>query len=159
MKSATAKAIGSKCAIEFAVVGFIVAYLYMVLLDGSLFWIFYFSYALVLVFAALVILLIAHFIGKVAGDLIIVKKWNFAVVGLGTTLLTLWIGVFVASLLTYFTEGLVNRTPSEAAYHYIYKPLLIVTVWGCIPIVVIGIFFGYRIKRSGTQAARGMGTV
>jgi hypothetical protein len=58
----------------------------------------------------------------------------------------------MGSLIGFFNEGLPNKSPISEPFHdYIYKPLALVTIFGFIPIVLVGIWFGLSIRRNGRQ--------
>lgn len=147
----TAKKIGYRQAFKAITIGLIVAYLIMALLAGP-FWIFGFEYAATLIFAALMLYGTGFLFGGLAGRAIIINKYPSVFVGIISGFIIVWSGTFIGSLVGFFSEGLPNKSPiSEPFNDYILKPLLMVSFWGFIPIVAVGVWYGLSIKRRGTQ--------
>lgn len=142
-----AKRIGRKQVFKAATVGLAVAYLIMALLAGPL-WLFEFNYTPTLIFASLVLYIVGYFFGGLAGDFIINKRYPSALVGPISGFLIIWSATFAGSLIGLFNEGLHNNYPySEPFKDYLLKPILVVSFWGFIPIVIIGIWYGWSVKR------------
>ena len=115
---------------------------------ADLAWIFRFDYTPTLIFAVIVIYYFGFLFGSLAGIDILVKKRPSLLFGIIYGFLIVWSTTFVGSLVGFFTEGLANKTPiSEPFNDYIIKPLLIITFYGFIPIIAIGIWYGYSIKK------------
>lgn len=124
----------------------------MALMAGP-FWLFEFTYTPTLIFAALVLYGAGYLFGGLAGKFIIVKRYPSALVGLVSGFMIIWSATFVGSLIEFFNEGLPNKSPiSDPVEDYILKPILMVSFWGLIPIVGIGVWYGWSIKRRAGRA-------
>lgn len=146
-----AKIIGYKQAFKAITIGLGVAYLIMALLSGP-FWIFEFSYSPTLIFAALVLYGTGYLIGGQAGKLIIVKKYPSVFVGIVSGFLIVWTGTFIGSLVGFFNEGLPERSSISKPFEdYIMKPIAMISFWGFLPIVGVGIWYGLSINRRGKR--------
>ena len=52
------------------------------------------------------------------------------------------------SLIGFMKEGLANQSEiSEPIHDYIYKPMALVTIFGFLPIIIVGVWFGLSIKK------------
>lgn len=150
----TARKIGYKQMLKAITAGLMVAYLIMALL-GSPFWIFEFSYTPTLLFASGILYGAGYFLGAYAGQLILINRYPSALVGLIAGLLSIWVATFFGSLIGFFNEGLPNKSPiSEPVYDYIFKPLAMVTFWGSIPILVIGILYGISVEHNARRVKK-----
>lgn len=150
----TAKKIGYKQAFQAITIGLVVAYLIFATMAGPL-WLFQVDYSPILIFAALVLYGIGYLFGGMAGKFIIVNKYPSVVIGIVTGFLIVWTGTFVGSLIGFFGEGLSNNSSVIEPFNdYILKPILMVSFWGFVPIVGVGIWYGLsinrRAKRTGT---------
>lgn len=146
-----ANRIGYRQAFKAITIGLAVAYLIMALMAGP-FWLFEFDYAPTLIFAAIVLYGTGYLFGGLAGKFILIKRYPSVLVGLISGFLIIWSATFVGSLVGFFNEGLPNRSPiNEPFEDYILKPILMVSIWGFIPIVAIGIWYGWSIKRRAKQ--------
>jgi hypothetical protein len=142
-----AKRIGYRQAFKAITIGLAVAYLIIALMAGP-FWLFEFDYAPTLIFAAIVLYGTGYLFGGLAGKFILIKRYPSVLIGLISGFLIIWSATFVGSLIGFFNEGLPNRSPiSEPFEDYILKPIFMVSFWGFIPIVAIGIWYGWSIKR------------
>src|SRR5688572_10981384 len=116
-----ARRIGRQQAFKAVSIGLGIAYLIMALLAGP-FWLFTFSYALTLIFAALVLYAMGFIFGGLAGTTILIRKWPSVLAGLLYGILLICTGTFCGSLVQYFNEGLINRSPiSDPFGDYILK--------------------------------------
>lgn len=147
----TAKRIGYRQAFKAITIGLAVAYFIMALVAGP-FWLFGFAYSQTLIFAALVLYGTGYLFGGLAGKLIIIKKYPSVLVGLFSGFLITWSATFVGSLVGFFNEGLPNKSPiSDPFGDYILTPILVVSFWGFIPIVAIGVWCGWSIRQRARQ--------
>ena len=148
----TAKKIGYKQAFKAITIGLGIAYAIMVLESGDPLWIFDFEYTATLLFSALVLYGMGYVFGGMAGRSIILKRYPSVLIGIISGFLIIWSATFVGSIVGFITEGLPNNSGiSEPFEDYILKPILTVSVWGFLPIVGIGIWYGLSIKRRGMQ--------
>jgi hypothetical protein len=147
----TAKRIGYRQAFKAITIGLAVAYFIMALIGGP-FWLFGFDYAPTLIFAAIVLYITGYLFGGIAGKLIILRKYSPVLVGLISGFLIIWSGTFVGSLVGFFNEGLPNKSSiSDPFEDYILTPIVTVSVFGFVPTVIIGIWYGWSIKRRAEQ--------
>lgn len=90
------------------------------------------------------VIVASYFLGAKAGESIVIKKKNWIWVGLKTGFLLLWIGSIAAAI------GMFIMTDEIEDPHrmgeYILGFLFITTVFGSLPLLIIGFAFGYSIK-------------
>lgn len=147
----TAKRIGYRQAFKAITIGLAVAYIMMALMAGP-FWLFEFTYTPTLIFAAIVLYGAGYLFGGLAGKFIVEKNYPPVLVGLVSGFLIIWSATFIGSLVGFFNEGLPNKSPiSDPFEDYILNPILTVSFWGLIPIVGIGVWYGWSIKRRARQ--------
>ena len=159
MDPKTAKQIGQRLGLRSAFIGLVTAYLIYsgVLLQlgdkpaHAFLWLFYDDYAINTIVGAIGLLLMGWLFGELAGHQIIFKKRNELLIGVLTGLLTLLTGTLIGSTVGYFQEGFDNSDVLEALFDYYYKPLFWVTVFGTIPAIIVGIWFGRQIKKQGLK--------
>ncbi len=147
MTDLTIKKIGYGQAFKAITIGLIIAYIIMALMAGP-FWLFQFDYAPTILFGALVIYIAGYFFGGLTG-IWISKQSKLAIpLGIVAGFLIVWTGTFFGSLIGFMKEGLPNQSDiSESLHDYIYKPIALVTIYGFLPIIVVGIWFGLSIKK------------
>jgi hypothetical protein len=146
-ETSTAKKIGYKQAFKAITVGLIMAYVIMAFMGGPA-WLFQFDYAPAILFAVLMIYVSGYFFGGLTGDWIINKKRPAILVGIFSGFIIVWSATFLGSLIGFFKEGLGDPSPlGNPVYDYICQPMVLVTIFGFIPIVLMGIWFGTSIKR------------
>jgi hypothetical protein len=159
MTEVEAKKIGSRQGIISVVVGLIIAQLIMTFLSTSdegfikaFFWFSTISYKLNIFIGAIIMLLCGHFYGQIAGTQIIIKKRNFILVGFLCGMAVLLTTAFLCGWTGFFQEGIDNIGTNDNPFEdYIFKPLFWVTVFGVIPALFVGIWFGGQIKRKGEK--------
>lgn len=152
---AAATKIGYTHAFKAVTVGLLIAYAIMALLAGPL-WLFEFDYAPTLVLAACVLYGAAYIVGRVAGKLIIIKKYSSVLIGIISGYVIVWIATFFGSMIGFFNEGLNRNLPiSESVHDYIFKPLFMVSLWGSIPLVAIGSWYGWSTEKRGKDCPTG----
>ena len=157
MDETQAKHIGSKQGIISVGIGLLVAQFIMASMISSdngfikaFFWFTDVDYKLNILVGAIAMLFCGHFYGKIAGKLILLKKWNFIVVGFLTGMAVLLSTAFLSGWLGFFQEGLDNFGGlGNPFFDYIFKPLYWISLFGIIPSLVVGVWFGWRIKRKG----------
>ena len=143
----TIKKIGYRQAFKAITVGLVIAYVIMALMAGP-FWLFQFDYAPTILFAAVMIYIAGYFVGGLT-SIWISKQSRLAILfGIIGGFLIVWTGTFFGSLVGFMKEGLPNNSEiSEPIHDYIYKPLGLVTIFGLLPIIIVGIWFGLSIKK------------
>lgn len=143
----TFRKIGYTQAFKAITVGLIIAYVIMALMAGP-FWLFQFDYALTILFATIIIYIAGYFFGGLTG-IWISKRSRLAILfGICGGFLIVWIATFFGSLIGFMNEGLASKSEiSEPVRDYIYKPMALVTIFGFLPIILVGIWFGLSIKK------------
>jgi len=152
-----AKKIGSRQALISVLLGLLVANLIMTVLvapyEGYLkafFWLADVGYLVNILVGVVLILFLGHLFGQQAGKLILIKNWNHFLVGPITGLVILFASVFLASWVGFFQEGLdFMGSYLHPFYDYIVKPVSAVMYFGAIPVLFVGLWFGYRIQGKG----------
>lgn len=144
-----AKRIGYRQAFKAVTIGLAIAYLIMALMAGPI-WLFQFDYAPTVIFAAGLTYIAGYIFGSLTGKWIIIRKLPSIPLGIVGGFLIVWTSTFGGSLIGFFNEGLPNKSSITESFHdYIYQPLALVTIFGFIPIVLVGIWFGLSIRRYG----------
>jgi hypothetical protein len=160
MNDQEAQKIGSRLAIKSVLIGAVVAYIIMGLMTWSwdnnviegLTWIKHIGYFENLLVGLFGLLASGYIFGKKAGHEIIVQKKDHTWVGFKYGLLTLWAGTFVGSLLGFFEEGLDNIGTGDNPFEdYFFKPFFWITLFGLVPVVLVGFWFGSQIKKKGRR--------
>jgi hypothetical protein len=114
----------------------------------AFFWFARVNYKLNLFVGVVILLLCGHFYGQIAGKAILTKKRNFILVGFLTGIAVLLTTAFLAGWTGFFQEGIDNIGTNDNPFEdYIFKPLFWVTIFGIIPALLVGIWFGGQIKR------------
>jgi hypothetical protein len=156
MTKETAKKIGRNEAFKSVTIGLIVAQVIMTLLSSEtnlfkgFFWFIEFNYKLNVVIAIIAIYLCAYFYGQIAGKAIIINGKDHLWTGFLYGLLTLVTSTFLASWTGFFQEGIDNLGTSDEPFNdYIIKPLFWVTIFGIVPVLIVGFWFGSRIREKG----------
>lgn len=152
----TAKQIGQRLAIKSGLIGLFIAYtifgglLYswdMKLLK-AVFWIFDVEFWYHLIIGATGLLTMAYFFGRLAGVEILIKKRNELLTGIKYGLLTLVTGTLIGSSVGFIQEGIDNIGGfGNPFYDYYFKPMYWVTIYGIVPVIIVGLWFGRQIKR------------
>lgn len=154
MDEKLAKKIGSRQALKSVGIGLLIAQLIMTWLssDGGLLkgflWFMGFGYNLNLAIGIAIMLLSGHFFGQRAGLEILIKKRDYRWTGFKYGMATLLTTVFLASWTGFFQEGIDNiGTNDEPINDYIFKPVFWVFIFGLIPVLLVGFWFGRQIKK------------
>ena len=151
----TFKKIGYTQAFKAITLGIALAYVIMALMAGPL-WLFQFDYAPTILFAATMIYIVGYFFGGLTGVWILKHNRSAILFGIIGGFLIVWTATFIGSLIGFMNEGLPNQSEiSEPIYDYIYKPMALVTMFGFLPIILVGIWFGLSIKKKGVTALNG----
>ena len=160
MDKGQAKLIGQRLAIKSALIGLTIAY---IIFGGliyswdekllkSAFWIFDVDFWYHLIIGAIGLLTMAYFFGQLAGVEILIKRRNEFLTGIKYGLITLLTGTLIGSSVGFIQEGLNNIGEfSNPFYDYYFKPLYWVTMFGIIPVVIVGLWFGRQIKKQGLK--------
>lgn len=143
----TAQAVGYQQAFKAITAGLLAAYLILALLDDPL-WLFTFDYVPNLLFATLILYGTGYLLGGISGKLILLKKYPAVLVGIVSGFLMTGIAAFLGGFPAFFKEGLQNASGFQEAFEdYILKPVVMIWLWGSIPILGIGIWYGTSVKR------------
>ena len=147
-----ARTIGRAQATKSVSLGLAIAYLVMAWLSRDVAWLGHASYWPNLVFAAAVMFGCAYVYGGWAGTAILEHQRNPGGVGVRYGLLTLLTVPFLAGWVGFFQEG-VGRVGAyrNPFFDYLAKPVVIVGVFGLLPALVVGIWFGNSIKRASQR--------
>jgi len=147
----TIKKIGYTQAFKAITFGLVIAYVIMALMAGP-FWLFQFDYAPTILFAAVMIYIAGYFFGGLTGIWILKHKRPAILFGIIGGFLIVWTSTFIGSLIGFMNEGLPNQSEiSEPIHDYIYKPMALVTMFGFLPIIFVGIWFGLSVKKNGEK--------
>lgn len=145
------KKIGYVQAFKAITVGLSVAYLIMACLAGP-FWLFENGYSLNIIFGAIVTYISGYFFGGLVGIWILEKEFPAILFGIIGGFLIIWSATFIGSLMGYLEEGLAHQNGlSNSFQDYVYKPVELVTIFGFLPIIFVGIWYGLSIKKIGKK--------
>ena len=147
-----ARTIGRAQATKSVSLGLAIAYLMMAWLCRDVAWLGDVSYWTNLVFAAAVMFGCAYVYGGWAGTAILEHQRNPGWVGVQYGLFTLLTVPFLAGWVGFFQEG-INKvgTYQNPFFDYLAKPVAMVGVFGLLPALLVGMWFGNSIKRAGQQ--------
>ena len=150
--------IGSCIAVKAALVGILIAYLMMTGLIASdkgliaFLWLFEFHYWLNLLLGASGLVLMSYLFGRQAGIEIIERKRNYSIVGIKYGYAILITGTLIGSTLGFIQEGIDNLgTKDDPIEDYYFKPLFWVIIAGSIPVNLVGLWFGRKIRKEGLK--------
>lgn len=160
MTKTEAKKIGRRQGLISVGLGLLVAQLIMTRISSQegilkgFFWFTDFNYLPNILVGVLSIILSGLYFGQLAGILILLRKWNHMLTGFVTGLVVIVSATFVASWIGFFQEGIkyigMNHDPFS---DYIITPIVTVTIFGLIPVLIIGIWFGISIKNKGNTTS------
>ncbi len=144
----TAKYIGQRLAITPGLIGLLIAYLLFAWvtyswdreLSKAIFWIFDVEFWYHLLIGALGLLVMAYFFGQLTGVEILVNKKNELWTGVKYGLIILLTGTLIGSSVGFIQEGIdeIGGT-STPVYDYYFKPLFWVTLFGILPVIIVGL--------------------
>lgn len=101
--------------------------------------------------------LLGHMVGAWAGKKILLQGWNAWLVSPLLGFACVWATTFLFSLVAYFDEGIHGSHPEEAVQDYIFQPLLSVTLFGGLFILIAGLvmaaFFDQARRKYFTGAS------
>lgn len=160
MNKSEAKIIGSKQGLTSACLGLLIAQIMITVmvwsdqdLINAFFWFTKIDFWLNILIGVFIMLLCAHFYGQLAGILILIKKWNYVLTGFLIGLAIIITTAFFAGWTGFIQEGIKNLGTNDNPFiDYIIKPMFWITLFGFIPALVVGAWFGTRIKRHLSNA-------
>ena len=154
MTTETAQRIGSIEALKCVTIGLVTAELIMALLSSDegffhgLFWFTSVDYKLNLFIAVILLYACGYLFGQVAGKVIIIKGWNYLLTGVLFGFLIIMTTAFLSGWTGFFREGINETGPYADPFNdYIIKPVVLVTIFGFIPTLFTGLWFGYSIRK------------
>lgn len=155
----TAKHIGQRLALKSVVIGLLIAYIIFSSLlinwDGgilkAIFWITDVEFAYHLIIGAIGLLAMGYLFGQRAGIDILIKGKNELWVGVIYGFITLVTGTLIGSSVGFVEEGIDNIGGfSNPFFDYYFKPMYWILMFGFIPTILVGLWFGSRIKKLGS---------
>jgi hypothetical protein len=160
MTETQAKRIGSRQALKSAFIGIVIAQAVVTLLFSeknyweSFFWFATGGLGLNIAVGVFFLFLFGYIFGRMAGVAILIKKRNFVLIGILTGAGTLFFATFLASWVGFFKEGIheINKF-NTPFYDYIFKPMYWINIFGFIPVIIVGIWLGWSIKKKGNKIA------
>lgn len=151
MTNKQAHNIGGRQGLIFTMIGLGIAHILMSFIFSDLFWFTSFEYVLNVVIGALTFLANGYIFGRIAGQLILLKKWHPAIAGPLVALLILTFSAFLAGWIGFFQEGTAYIGTGQNPFEdYVLSPVLAVTIFGGLPALLTGVWFGYRIRKLGS---------
>jgi hypothetical protein len=160
MTPSEAKRTGAKHAVKAAAVGLLIAQLIMMSvlsevsesLSDAFLWFRRFGFGANILTGVFLLLVAALVFGRIAGVQILIKERNYILTGIICGLLTLLTGALAGSLVGFFADGISEyRTVGESAFDYIVKPVYWILLFGAIPVLLTGIWLGWRIANKRTE--------
>lgn len=159
MNKKNAKRIGSKQGLISAGLGLLIAQLIMttfVSLDKdfveAFFWFTSIDYKLNILIGGGIMLFCGHFYGQLASNTILIRKSNSMLIGWLCSMGVLLTTAFLAGWTGFVQEGIYKiNTNDDPFVDYIFKPFFWVTIFGTIPALIVGIWFGARVKAKGRE--------
>ena len=154
MTEEQAKKIGSRQALKSVGIGLLIAQLIMTWISSDngwingFLWFVSFSYNLNLIIGATIMLVCGHFFGQLAGLEILIKKRDYTWIGFKYGMATLMTTAFFASWTGFFQEGIERVGGFDNPFNdYIFKPVFWIFIFGLIPTLLVGFWFGRQIKK------------
>lgn len=118
----------------------------------AVFWIFEVEFWYSLLVGAIGLLTMAYIFGRFAGVEILIKKRNELLTGIKYGLLILVTGTLIGSSVGFIQEGIDNfGGVTNPIYDYYFKPMYWVTIYGIVPVIIVGLWFGRQIKKQGLK--------
>jgi len=78
----------------------------------------------------------------------LIKNKNEILIGITTGLIVILVSSFLSSWIGFFQEGIDNiGTNDNPFFDYIFKPVYWVSLFGFIPGIIVGIWYGKKIKK------------
>ena len=160
MEIKIARQIGKRLAIKSALIGLLIAYvtfgglLYswgMKLIKAAL-WITDVEFAFHLVVGAFGLLAMAYLFGQLAAIDILIKKRNELWTGIKYGIIILVTGTLIGSSVGFIEEGIDNLGKyGNPIYDYYFKPMYWIMIFGIVPVIIVGLWFGRQIKKQGQK--------
>lgn len=152
MTNRQAANIGGKQGVILTMTGLGIAQILMALIFSDLFWFTGFEYILNVIVGTLLFLANGYIFGRIAGQMILLKKWHPAIAGPLAAVVILMFTAFLAGWVGFFQEGIrYIGTGQNPFADYVLTPVLAVTIFGGLPALLTGIWFGYRIRKMGSS--------
>jgi len=154
-----AKRIGGKYGMISGAIGLTIAQLLFtfILTTGggmmnNFFWFLETGFGMNLLVGVMILFLLGNYVGQKAGKAIIVRKINAGLIGVLTGCTVLVLTVFFASWYGFFQEGIKNTgSIMDAFIAYVARPTIAIGMFGGLPAIIIGLWFGYTVKRKGER--------
>ena len=155
MDDKRAKSIGSKEGIFAVTLGLAITQVLMVILSlengilKALFWFDDFDGILSICIVVPIVYLCGHFYGQRAGKAILKRHKNYNWVGVKFGFYTLFLAILTSSFIDFVEYGVekVGERGEQPFLQYVLKPMYFQTMIGIIPALLIGLWFGLRIKK------------
>lgn len=153
MDAKQAKRTGSRKTTIAVLIALATAYTLMAAITGDGGWLFSEPSLMFNIIAGAVFVLVAGaFIGRFTGVSILINGRNCYWIGIKNSFYVLWLGTLLGALIGFLQEGI--HSPFgllDGMDNYIVKPIAMVTIFGCVPTIIIGAFLGRSIKRSNAD--------
>ena len=118
----------------------------------SFFWFTEIDFTLNIFIGILIMFGAGYLFGRQAGNLIIMKGKNSKVIGIITGIAVLFSTSFLTSWVGFFQEGINNIGTNDNPFvDYIFKPVFWVTIFGVLPSIIVGLWFGIRVRKEGEK--------
>ncbi len=145
------KRMGGRLGIRCVLIGLLIAnglWVSLIAMEGvpfreALFW--YIEFGLHLLVGIAGALWAGYFFGQRAGMAILTKKRNMYLAGITYGWCTLWVGTLSGSAVELITRFNLNHTLWQMGDHYVFKPLYWATLFGLVPVILLGIGFGSKM--------------
>ena len=110
-------------------------------------WIVHVKFALNISIGAVATLCASWYLGQKAGINILIQRKNYVVVGITSGFMSVWIGSLIGSVPGFLAQSLGNNGFNfVTVFDYLGKPVIALTAVGTVPIVVVGLWTGKKIR-------------
>ncbi len=155
MDKRRAKGIGSKAGLKAVTLGLIIAEVIKTLagLDNgifkAIFWFTDYDYFLNLVIAVVIIYLCGHFYGQASSKAILINHKNYNLEGFKFGIFTLFTSTVISSCISFLILGTaeIGVKGENPISDYIITPVFIVSLYGLVPSLILGFWFGKQIRK------------
>ncbi len=155
MDEKRARSIGSKQGLYAVTLGLVIAQVIMTILSiengiyKAIIWFYDFDDILSICFVIPVVYLCGHLFGQGAGKAILKRHKNFTWIGIKFGFLTLFIAVFTSSMIDFIEYGIpkIGTRGEQPFIQYMLEPMMMQTLIGTIPALLIGLWCGSAIKK------------
>ena len=121
----------------------------------SFYWFTTMHIGLNIVIGICVMLASGYIYGGFAGKQILLNKRNWILAGSLCGITVLLTTAFLCGWTGFFQEGIKNLGTNDDPFEdYIFKPFFWIATFGIIPAILVGIWYGWRIKRLGASDAQ-----